>query len=164
MTIEDDIVCLEAVPTLRLLGPNALRMLAIGCESRTLDKGEVLFTADDPADCGYVIQDGSFQLERARRNRRARGDDAPGVMIARTGVLLGELALIIEIKRPVTAIAAEPATVMRIPRNLFRKTLEGFPDATERLRDHMAERARNTAVEISEVSKALNHEPNQPIE
>lgn len=164
MSIEDDIVCLEGVPTLRLLGPNALRMLAIGCESRRLDKGEVLFTADDPADCGYVIQDGSLQLERARRSRQARRDDASRVMIAGPGVLLGELALIIEIKRPVTAIAAEPATVMRIPRNLFRKTLEGFPDAALRLRDHMAERARNTAVEISEVSKVLDHEPDQPIE
>jgi CRP-like cAMP-binding protein len=164
MSLEDDIVCLEAVPTFRLLGPNALRMLAIGCESRTLDEGEVLFTAGDPADCGYVIQDGSFHLEPAGRNRPARRDDAPGVTIAGPGVLLGELALIIEIKRPVTAIAAEPATVMRITRNLFRKTLEGFPDAAERLRDHMAERARNTAVEISEVGEALNQEPNQPIE
>jgi CRP-like cAMP-binding protein len=164
MSIEDDIICLAAVPTFRLLGSNALRMLAIGCESRKLDKGEVLFTADDPADCGYVIQDGSFLLERARRSRQARRDDAPGVTIAGPGVLLGELALIIEIKRPVTAIAAEPATVMRITRNLFRKTLEGFPDAAERLRDHMAERARNTAAEISEVGAALNHEPDQPIE
>ncbi|MEZ5889317.1 MAG: Crp/Fnr family transcriptional regulator [Xanthobacteraceae bacterium] len=164
MSIEDDIVCLEGVPTLRLLGPNALRMLAIGCESRKLHKDEVLFMADDPADCGYVIQHGSFQLERPRRNRQARRDDASRVMIAGPGVLLGELALIIEIKRPVTAIAAEPAIVMRIPRNLFRKTLEGFPDAAERLRDHMAARARDTAVEISVVSKVLDHEPDQPIE
>lgn len=164
MSIEDDIICLAAVPTFRLLGSNALRMLAIGCESRKLDKGEVLFTADDPADCGYVIQGGSFQLERARHSRQARRDDAPGVTIAGPGVLLGELALIIEIKRPVTAIAAEPATVMRITRHLFRKTLEGFPDAAERLRDHMAERARKTAAEISEVGAALDHEPDQPIE
>lgn len=164
MSIEDDIICLEAVPTFRLLGPNALRMLAIGCESRTLDRGEVLFMAGDPADCGYVIQDGSFQLERAGRNRPARRGAAPGIMIAGPGVLLGELALIIEIERPVTAIAAEPATVMRIPRNLFRKTLEGFPDAAARLRDHMAARARNTAVEISEVGVALNREPDQSIE
>jgi CRP-like cAMP-binding protein len=164
MSIEDDIVCLEAVPTFRLLGPNALRMLAIGCESRTLNKGDVLFTAGDPADCGYVVQDGSVQLERAGRNPPARRDDASEVTIAGPGVLLGELALIIEIKRPVTATAAEPATVMRITRHLFRKTLEGFPDAAERLRDHMAQRARNTAAEISEVSEVLIQGANQPIE
>lgn len=160
MSIEDDMACLEAVPTFRLLGPNALRMLAIGCESRELDEGEVLFTAGEPADCGYVIQDGAFQLQPAGRNYSGGRDDASAVTIAGPGVLLGELALIIEIKRPVTATAVEPATVMRITRNLFRKTLEGFPDAAERLRDHMAERAYDTAAEISEVREALNQEPN----
>lgn len=163
MSIEDDIACLEAVSTFRLLGSNALRMLAIGCESRELDEGEVLFTAGEPADCGYVIQDGAFQLEPGRNYSVGR-NDGPEVTIAGPGVLLGELALIIEIKRPVTATAVEPATVMRITRNLFRKTLEGFPDAAERLRDHMAERTHNTAVEISEVRDALDQEPHQPIE
>jgi CRP-like cAMP-binding protein len=163
MSIEDDIACLEAVPTFRLLGLNALRMLAIGCESRELDEGEVLFRAGDLADCGYVVQDGSFRLESAARKRSANGDHAPSATIAGPGVLLGELALIINIIRPVTAIAAEPATVMRISRNLFRKTLEGFPDAAERLRDHMAARARNMAEEISQVRGSLNEAANQRI-
>ena len=57
--------------------------------------------------------------------------------------------------------SAEPATVMRIPRNLFRKTLEGFPDAAERMRDHMAARARNIAEEISQVRGSLNQAPSQ---
>lgn len=163
MSIEDDIACLEAVPTFRLLGLNALRMLAIGCESRELDEGEILFRAGDLADCGYVVQDGSFRLESAARKRPANGDHAPPATIAGSGVLLGELALIINIIRPVTAIAAEPATVMRIPRNLFRKTLEGFPDAAERMRDHMAARARNIAEEISQVRGSLNQAPSPRI-
>jgi CRP-like cAMP-binding protein len=162
MSIEDDITCLEAVPTFRLLGPNALRILAIGCESRALDEGEVLFAAGERADCGYVIQDGSFQLEPVAAGDRpaGRGDD-PLVMLVGPGVLLGELALIIDTARPVTATAAEPSTVMRISRHLFRKTLEGFPDAAQRLRDHMAERARETAEEISLVRATLEAEPDQ---
>jgi CRP-like cAMP-binding protein len=149
MSIEDDIACLETVPAFGLLGPNALRILAIGCESRTLDEGQVLFKAGEAADCGYVIQDGSFRLE----------PDAPGASSATVtvgpGVLLGELALIIETARPVTATATEPATVMRISRHLFRKTLEGFPEAAQRLRDHLAERARETADEILAVRTTL---------
>ena len=34
MTIEDDIAFLERIPSLRLLGRDALRILAIGAESR----------------------------------------------------------------------------------------------------------------------------------
>jgi CRP-like cAMP-binding protein len=151
MSIEDDIACLEEVPTFRLLGPNALRILAIGCESRALDEGEVLFAAGDPADSGYVIQDGSFQLETT-----AGRANEPSVVMVGPGVLLGELALIIDTARPVTATAAEPSTVMRISRHLFRKTLEGFPEAAQRLRDHMADRAQETAEEISQVRATLD--------
>jgi CRP-like cAMP-binding protein len=71
-------------------------------------------------------------------------------------VLWGELALIIDTARPVTATAAEPSTVMRISRHLFRKTLEGFPEAAQRLRDHMADRAQETAEEISQVRATLD--------
>ena len=61
--IEDDIMFIERVPTLRMLGRDALRILAIGAESRYVHKGEVLFTAGETADCGFVIQEGSFRLE-----------------------------------------------------------------------------------------------------
>jgi len=151
MSIEDDIACLEAVPTLRALGPNALRILAIGCETRALEEGEVLFQAGEPADCGYVIQDGLVALGEA-----AADGDQSALAVVGPGALLGELALIVDTTRPVTAVAAEPAMVMRISRHLFHKTLEGFPDAAERLRDHMAARARETAEEISLVGAALD--------
>ena len=56
MTIEDDIAFFERVPTLSLLGRAALRILAIGAESRFVHGGEVLFYAGDAADSAYVIQ------------------------------------------------------------------------------------------------------------
>ena len=53
MSIEDDVALLERVPTLRLLGTAALRMLAIGSEQRNFARGDVLFNAGDEADAGY---------------------------------------------------------------------------------------------------------------
>ena len=60
MSIEDDVVLLERVPTLRLLGMTALRMLAIGSEQRDFAQGDVLFKAGDDADAGYIVQRGAF--------------------------------------------------------------------------------------------------------
>ena len=40
MSIEDDVALLERVPTLRLLGNAALRMLAIGSEQRDFARGD----------------------------------------------------------------------------------------------------------------------------
>ena len=81
MTIEDDILFIERVPTLRALGRDALRILAIGAESRYVHKGEVLFVAGEAADSGYVIQEGSFVLESAAK--------AMGAIVAGPGTLLG---------------------------------------------------------------------------
>ena len=151
MAIEDDIYFLQRVPTLRLLGNEALRILAIGAETRYVHKGEVLFVVGEAADCGYVIQEGSFRLDT--RSRLAAD------VIVGAGTLLGELALIAETKRPATATASEPSTVIRIPRTLFLKMLEGYPDAAQRLRDHLAHRAEQTAKDIFAVRTALDPGP-----
>jgi hypothetical protein len=47
MSIEDDVALLERVPTLRLLGMESLRMLAIGSEQRIVTRGDPLFSAGD---------------------------------------------------------------------------------------------------------------------
>ncbi len=79
----------------------------------------------------------------------------PGITVG-PGVLLGELALVTETKRPVTAIALEPSTVMRITRSLFRKVLEGFPDAARLMRDRIAERANEASDELYAVRGLLD--------
>ncbi len=50
------------------------------------------------------------------------------------GDLLGETALIVTTKRPVTAIARQNCTVLRISRALFLRVLEEYPASAERLR------------------------------
>jgi CRP-like cAMP-binding protein len=150
MTIEDDIAFLEGVPSFAILGRDALRILAIGAESRYVHGGEVLFTVGDPADAGYVIQDGSFTLKTDNTESSA------AEMTATRGALLGELALLTETTRPVTATAAEPSTVIRVPRSLFLKMLEGFPDAARRLRDYIATRTNQAAADMVTVRTTLD--------
>jgi CRP-like cAMP-binding protein len=148
--IEEDITVLERVPTFAVLGRDALRILAIGAENREISQGEVLFAAGDIADAGYLIQEGSFAITEGTP------DSQRATMVASSGTLLGEFALIKETTRPVTAIAAEPARVLRIARTLFLKMLEGYPDAANRLRAHMAARTTRTADDIRKVGAALD--------
>ena len=72
MAIDDDIAFFERVPTLGLLGRQALRILAIGAETRQVDRGEVLFSAGEQADGGFVIQEGSFRLSDLAQTRLKR--------------------------------------------------------------------------------------------
>jgi CRP-like cAMP-binding protein len=147
MTIEDDIAFFQRVPTLGALERDALRILAIGAESLYVHSGAVLFHAGEAADGAFVLQEGSFSL--ATREGREP-------IVVGPGTLLGELALFTETSRPVTATALEPSTVMRIPRSLFLKMLEGYPGAARKLRDLIAARNDETARDISGVRTALN--------
>src|ERR1700735_1043451 len=138
MSIEDDVALLERVPTLRLLGTTSLRMLAIGSEQRDFARGDVLFNSGDDADAGYIVQRGAFRIE-----------DGSGVeIIAGPGALIGELALVVAMPRPSTAIALEHSSVIRVARSLFQRVLESDPVAARRLRDEFANRTSQIASDI----------------
>ena len=138
MSIEDDVALLERVPTLRLLGTTALRMLAIGSEQRDFARGDLLFNAGDDADAGFIVQRGAFWIE----------DGGGAEIVAGPGALIGELALITAMQRPASAIALEHSSVIRVARSLFQRVLESDPAAARRLRDEIANRTSQIASEI----------------
>jgi CRP-like cAMP-binding protein len=148
MSIEDDVNLLASVPTLRLMGIEALRVLAIGSEVRLINHNETLFRAGDAADCGFVVREGAIRVS----------SDEGGYhdVVAGPGHLIGELALVVDIKRPATAVAIADSTVIRISRSLFARVLEGHPDAAYRLRDYFSTRASQAASEMLTASGKLS--------
>jgi len=140
MSIEDDVVLLDRVPTFHLLGNAAIRVLAIGSEQQEFASGSVLFRAGDASDCGYVVQRGSFHLGFPGGSK----DD----IVAGPGALIGELALIVPMARPATATAREHASVIRITRTLFQRVLDSEPDGARRLRDEFAHRTSQAASDL----------------
>jgi CRP-like cAMP-binding protein len=140
MSIEDDVALLERVPTLRLLGREALRVLAIGSEHREFARGDHLFDIGDEADCGYVVQRGAFRISLQ--------DGSSAETIAGPGTLIGELALIVAMPRPATAVSLEFSIVIRLSRTMFSRVLESDPAAARRLRDELASRTSQIASDI----------------
>jgi CRP-like cAMP-binding protein len=138
MSIEDDVALLERVPTLRLLGTDALRMLAIGSEQRVVARGDRLFSIGEDADAGFVVQRGAFRIEAG----------AGAETVAGPGALIGEIALIVAMRRPSSAHALEQCSVIRIARSLFQRVLENDPAAARRLRDAFASRSSQIASDI----------------
>ena len=145
MSIEDDLALLRNVPSLALLGTDALRVIAIGAEARSLARGEVLFRSGETAPAGYAVQSGSFSVQT---------DDGDEI-IAGPGDLFGQTALLVETKWSTTATAIEEAVVMRISRTLFQRVLEGHPDAARRMRDDFIARSTSAARDIIAVRQKL---------
>ena len=145
MSIEDDIALLARVPALNLLGMAALLVLAIGAEQRDYGYGDVLFHQNDIADAGYVVRRGSF---------RVAAEDGPEVVVG-AGELIGELALIVDMRRPATATALEHSTVVRVSRTLYQRVLESHPEAARRIRDDLAVRTNAAATAIARLTSKL---------
>jgi CRP-like cAMP-binding protein len=148
MTLEDDVAFFEQVPTLAALGRQALRVLAIGADSRQLASGAVLHYAGEIADAAYIVESGSLLLDPGTFSEGRQYTVGPGTLI-------GELALITEWVASATAIAREPTVLIRIPRSLFRKMLEGYPDAADKLRGVLAARLNASTQELSAVKRKL---------
>jgi len=145
MSIEDDIALLARVPALNLLGMAALQVLAIGAEQRDYGYGDVLFHQNDIADAGYVVRRGSF---------RVAAEGGPEVVVG-VGELIGELALIVDMRRPATATALEHSTVVRVSRTLYQRVLESHPEAARRIRDDLAARTNAAASAIARLTSKL---------
>ena len=131
MSVEDDIALFNRVPTLNLLGLAALNVLAIGAEHRNLQFGDELFKIGDESDCGYVVRTGSLRVTAVERINET---------IAGAGTLVGEMAMMTQMRRSTTAMAIEPSSVIRLSRSLFQRVLESHPEAARRLRDDIVAR------------------------
>src|SRR5262249_39595109 len=116
-----------------------------------VDGGEVLFNAGDEAEGGFVVQAGRFPLSSSGEGQGLTGGPR---------ALLGEGALFAEDRGPAAATAAEPAAALSIPRPLFIRMLDSFPDAARKLREILAGRLDQATREIVNVRAFLDaHEP-----
>jgi CRP-like cAMP-binding protein len=151
MSLEDDIGFLEQAPMLAALGKQALRVLAIGADTRLLASGAVLHYAGEIADGAYLVREGTLLMEPGTFSDGRAYTVGPGTLI-------WELALIKETAVPATAIAKEPTVVIRLSRGLFRKMLEGYPDAAQNLHEILTNRVQGWMRDLGAVRRKLHKE------
>jgi len=148
MSLDDDIAFFRQVPLFAALDKEAVRILAIGAETRTYQNGAVLFYAGDLADGGYIVLDGTLSLASGSYVEEAERVIGPGTLV-------GELAMLTDMVWQFTAVAREPVSVVRITRNLFRKMLEGYPATAVTLRDVIVRRLDEWQGELNTVKKLM---------
>ena len=148
MSLEDDIASLSKVAMLAGMERDALRLLAFAAETRRLRAGDTLFRRGDASDGGYVVVEGAIAL--------IEDDTKTADAIIGPGGLIGEVALITETRRPATAIAREPTTVLRLTRAMFRRTMEEYPQLAQRLAADLRHRVMAMSADLSRVKKRLD--------
>ena len=146
MGVDDEIGKIARNPVLAALEPEALRLIAFAAEPKTFRAGDILFRRDEISNGGFVVLTGSVAVDPS-------GLGAATARIVRPPALIGETALLLQTRRPATAIAREPTNVMLISRQLFLRVLGEFPGSAEKLRQAMGTRLRQFTRELAAVRR-----------
>jgi len=149
VSLEDNIRALERTPVLADIGREALRLLAFSIEQKRLGPREVLFGIGDEADCAYVVVSGRIGLAGQSGEVRMVGP----------GTLIGEMALVVPTTRPCDALAADSAHLLVIPRTLFRRVLEEFPQIAQVLRQRLVAKMREEFEGLEQIRESLSRLP-----
>jgi CRP-like cAMP-binding protein len=122
MSLEQDIDLLSRVALLRGIPHEQLRLLAFGTERELLRSGKELFRIGDQTPGGYVVCGGQIDLVLYRAGREILLDSR------REAESISEFGLITPIRQAFTALARTNSEVIFIPRVLFHRMLNTFPD------------------------------------
>jgi len=149
MALDRDLDLMSGVPFFEGLSTEALKLLAFSADPRDFADGERVFSAGETAEGGMVVIDGRVDLFDERVQ--------PPKVVERLGPgsLIGELALIVDTRRPTSARAVGRARVLAIRRALFRRMLEGYPDIAAVLERRIAERLTRLAPQIRRIGETL---------
>jgi CRP-like cAMP-binding protein len=137
MTLDDEIENLKRIPLFSAFEPAALQLLAFSLETRLLRANEVLFRCGEDSDGGFVLILGSVGLLTNGEKNVSH--------VVRPWALIGEMALVAPSRRPVTARAVEPSTVLKITRSFFHQLLEQHPGTAAQVHEFFRKRLMNFA-------------------
>jgi CRP-like cAMP-binding protein len=116
-------------------GDEYYELLAHGRTPRTFQAGELIFEQGDQGESVYIVRDGSVDLNEA--DRLVERVTAPG--------LFGEMALIEQEPRSLTAVAATNVALVEIPVRQFWVLVHETPYFAQLVMSVMAQRLRRSS-------------------
>jgi CRP-like cAMP-binding protein len=143
MSLQAEVELLRRVPLFANIDTSRLKLLAFTSERLSFDAGAVLFREGDRGDSAYLILTGKVDVAV----NSPKGD----VVVAHLGAnnIVGEMALLCEMPRTATIIAAEPLDTLRIKKDQFLQMLRDIPQMPLEIMRELAVRLNNVNKELS---------------
>ncbi len=128
----------------------ALDEVAAALKPRALASGDVLFTMGDPGDELFIVKVGRIAIYAP--DPAKPGDERP-IRIFEAGEALGEMALIDNQPRSLSARAVDAAEVHVLTGDDFRRLLRAYPDMALAVMAGLSDRIRYTTDFLAEVRR-----------
>ena len=127
-----------------------LQVLAFSCDREEFADGEAIVKQGDKGDAAYLILKG-----RAEVLTSAGGKTRP-VAAVEAGAFIGELAMIAGLSYSITAVATSAVITARVPRSLFMRVAEEFPEFGARVFAAMARKLDGSVNDLLSVQRAFD--------
>jgi len=149
VTIQRDVEILRNLPLFQKVDPQRLKLLAFTSERITFPAGEVVCKQGERGDSAYIILSGEADVV-------VETAEGP-VVVARVGknAIIGEIAILCDVPRTATVIAATPLETLRISKEGFVNLVTQFPEVGLGVMQELASRLHRTTQQLSEVSNRL---------
>lgn len=145
MSLDRDVQLLKRVALFDVLDVEQLQLLAFNAELRQFRAGDILFEEGASASSAFVIIDGEVSLTQSDASA------GTGPRYFGPGTIIGEMAMIANSNRPATARAETHGELFVIPRQLFRRILDEFPETAVRLQKKITARLRLVVGDLATV-------------
>ncbi len=142
MLLRDEVQLLRNVPYFKHVDPCKLKLLAFASQRVTYNSGDDLFRQGDPGDSAYVILDGNVDLLAEFPGGETKMGEAKSKSI------IGEMSLLCDGPRTVTARAANQVDALRIGKECLAKVMSDSPRMSFEISRALAERLRSATSEL----------------
>ena len=132
LTVIEKVIFLQAVDVFSEVPTEQLAILGAIAEETTIEKGEKLYSSEEPSDSMYLVLEGKVRLHRGNTD----------VLIAQSKEAFGTWALFDDEPRVTDATAIEPSRVLRIDKEEFIDVLADNVQITQGVLKAMVRRLR----------------------
>lgn len=144
----NDLFSLRNIVMFSQLSEKDLDSVSAALKKRVLAAGEVIFNQGDPGDELIIVVEGRVAIYAPSAGANAGGQT---IRIFQPGEMLGEMALIDQKPRSLSARAATETTILALSKDDFRKLLLQNPETALSVMAGLSDRIRYTTEFLSEV-------------
>ncbi len=150
VSLESDVDVLRRIPFFHGFSVEHLKLIAFSAESRSLPDKLLLYDEGQLLHSAYVIVSGLLKGTRKAKDgeRVASRDIGPGAM-------LGERALILDVRAEEAVRVESRARVLQIRKVMFRRLLQEYPEIALALRSRLTRNVLQAAADIAAVGDRL---------
>lgn len=151
MSIIDEVEALRRIPYFATMESSKLKLLAFASHRLQLPAGGILCREGEPGDAAYILLDGEADV-------MVRTDEGHDVTVAKVprNAFIGEIAVLRNVPRTATVVAASPITALKVGKDAFFQLLRDVPQFAFEVMRELAERLEDTTERLREAQGRLD--------